>query len=168
MPTPYEVCLEMLCQRNYTLHEQHPEFFISAVKPDGSLVCVLLMEVMKFDVNKLKEYLQLLKEINISHSIIVYKDKITSKTKKIIENLNDIVIEVFCENEISYNITKNDFVPLHERLSPDESKKFKSEFGIKIPTILSFDPISRFYGFNKGDIVKITEKDGYVFHAIVK
>ena len=79
--------------------------------------------------------------------------------------------ELFEENELQYNITKHYLVPKHELLFEKGSKgakEFKEKYSDKFPIILKTDPISRFYGFNKGDIIKVTRKGDVVMYRIVK
>ena len=45
---------------------------------------------------------------------------------------------------------------------------FKKKYTDDIPIILKSDPISRFYGYERGDIIKVTRKSGYVMFRIVK
>ena len=46
--------------------------------------------------------------------------------------------------------------------------QIKEKYGDTFPSLLKSDPISRFYGYNKGDIIKVTRKNGIVIHRIVK
>ena len=91
--------------------------------------------------------------------------------KKVIEEANDLIIELFQEEELQYNITKHYLVPKHELSYPKGtkiSKDFKDKYGDKFPVLLKTDPVARFYGYNKGDIIKITRKGGYVTYRFVK
>ena len=162
-----KTCIEMLEQRNYTILSNDIPIII-AQKPDNTKMCCILMEIYKFDVNRLKEYIYIITELDIKHCVAIYKNKITSKAKQIIENMEDIYIELFSELELSYNITKSNLIPKHVRLSKQESKDFKLKYGNKYPIIRMTDPISRFYDYQKGDIIQIVHNNGYVSHCIVK
>ena len=55
------------------------------------------------------------------------------------------------------------------------SKKFKETYGIKFPTLLINDPISRFFNYKSGDIIKIIrckkikeDSNYYITYRIVK
>ena len=162
-------CFEMLCQRGYSiLLDESDDYIIMALKPDGEKMCAILMDIHKFDVSRLKEYIGLMKELEVNHSIVVYKEKVTSKTKKTVENLDNIKIELFTDEELSFNITKNNLVPTHTVLTKEESKAFIHTYGTRFPVIRLSDPISRFYGYEKGDVVEIKNKSGYVSHCIVR
>jgi len=164
-----QTCIEMIEQRGYNiLDDESDEYIIIAIKPNGDRMCAILMDIHKFDVSRLKEYIGLMKELNVKHSIVVYKDKVTSKTKNTVENMDDIKIELFTDDELSFNITKNALVPVHKQLNKEDSKRFISEYGVRLPIIRLSDPISRFYGYEKGDIIEITTPTGYISHCIVR
>ena len=63
------------------------------------------------------------------------------------------------------SITKHYLVPKHEKV-PD-SEKFDKKIIDKLPILLKTDPISRFYGFKKGDLIKISRKNNYIFYRRV-
>lgn len=165
--TILQTCLEMISQRGYILETTTVDV-ITAIKPLGEKICFFIKPVQKFNVLKLKEFIAIMSDLNVCHSVIIYKDKITSKTKKIIDDLTDITIEIFTDIELSYNITKSKYVPLHERLSKHEAKQFKDTYGIKLSVIRHTDSIARFYGFLKGDVIQITQPNEIVVFSIVK
>ena len=113
----------------------------------------------------------MLKKMDVSHCIIVYRDSATPVAKKIVEESKDINIELFTEEELQYNITKHYLVPKHEleyKKGTVACANFKKKYGDDIPIIMKSDPISRFYGYERGDIIKVTRKNGYVMFRIVK
>ena len=67
-----------------------------------------------------------------------------------------------------YNITKHHLVPKHTKLSPEERSSFVSTYGDNIPIIKQTDPISRYWGFKIGDIVKIDRNCGTISYRIVR
>jgi len=71
---------------------------------------------------------------------------------------------------MQYNLTKHELVPKHEKVDINEknAEDFKKSKTDKFPILLKTDPVARFYGFSKGDIIKITRKNGYVtFRRVV-
>ena len=107
-------------------------------------------------------------QVNILHSIIIYGDTITPTVKKTIQTMTEMEIELFTESELLFNITKHILVPTHEKLSEFENKIFKKKFGVKFPIILTTDPVSRFFNFKKGDIIRVTRKNNYVSYLVVR
>jgi DNA-directed RNA polymerase I, II, and III subunit RPABC1 len=167
MEQAHQTCIEMFQQRGYTVLD-FDETKITAVKSDGTHVSAFMAETPKFNVDRVQEYIALMNRLGVNHSIIVYKDSATPMAKKIVNSSIEMNIELFTEEELQYNITKHRLVPLHECLSQKEGEAFKKTYGIKIPIILKSDPISRFYGYNRGNIIKVTRSQGYVMYRIVK
>ncbi len=169
------VCKELLEQRYYNIIDED-ETQILAEKPDGTNICMFMSQVSKLNTEKCQEYINIMHEMEINHAIIIYIDSITSSAKKIIENLPSlsmggevgIHIELFCQSELQYNITKHHLQPKFDLLTKEDAKKFKKDFGTKFPVMLKTDAIARFYGFSVGDVIKITRKNGYVTYRMVK
>lgn len=156
---------EMIVARGYSVKEENDIFFIASNTKDK--LCFFKKMAMKLDVNKLKECICLAKTDLITHMIIVYKT-ITSKVKN--THLSDfkLNIELFQIDTLQYNLTKHYLVPKHEVLSSEASAEFKSKFGTNFPVLHRNDAVSKFYGFSKGDVVKVTRRDGYVAWRIVR
>ena len=165
----YKTCVELCEQRDYKIVEQEDDQIL-AVK-DGKQLCVFLANSHKFNIERLQEYIFMMKKMDVWHCIIVYKDNATPVAKKIVSDSNEMVIELFNEDELKYNITKHYLVPLHELVvfeNNEEYDIFKKKYGNNLPVILKTDPVARFYGFKKGDIIKVTRKNGYIAYRIVK
>lgn len=164
----YNICLEMLEQRNYEIVSKEEVEQIIALKPDGNQVIVFFSDSLKFNVKNIQMYITIMDELQIFHSIIVYKDSITAFTKKTIEQSLEMTFELFSIEDLQYNITKHVLQPKFECLTEEESIIFKKKYGNKFPTIRRDDPISKFYGFNRGNVIKITRPNNYISYSIVK
>lgn len=165
MERALQVCLQMFEQREYT-NINHDEYKIEAIKPDGRSIMAFMADINKFNVNRVQEYIAFMNELNIHHGVIVYKDNVTSMAKKIVDSSQDIVIELFMEEELQYNITRHRLVPKHFRLSDEEAIVFKARYGLNFPTLLRSDPVCRFFGYNKGDVIKVIRKDSIIFRIV--
>ena len=160
-----EICLEMLIQRGYTIVDIEN---ITALKPDGTQIIVFFNESPSFDTKSMKEIFSIMNETGIIHSIVVYKDKVTPATKSTLEQSDDMKIELFAEEDLQINITKHRLQPIFEKLKDDEAIEFKKTFGLKFGTLRIDRPISRFYDYERGDVIRITRPDGYINYRIVK
>ena len=69
---------------------------------------------------------------------------------------------------MSFDIQQHKYYFPHIKLNKEERKEVVSKFGLKIPTILETDPVIRFLGYKKGDIVKVIRKNNYISYRIVK
>lgn len=165
-PNIQKTCKEMLQQRGYTIQKDDDDIIIG--KKNTSEIVVFYNSCAKFNVERVQEYISLMKNISINHAIVVYVDSVTPVAKKVIEELQDITIELFEVKMLRYNITKHRLVPKHTALSKAESMKFRNTYGTLIPVILTTDPICRFYFFKRGDIIRIDRPDSYVSFRIVK
>jgi len=162
----YDTCIEMLEQRGYNVIDK--DVIIIAIKPNGEQMAVIFNNSEKFDTKGIKEVIHIMTEIEVEHVIIVYKNDVTSATKCIISNSGKKQIELFSRDDLKYNITKHCLQPQFERLSDQESVKFKQQYGTTFGTLRVDKPISRFYDYKRGDVIRITRKDGYINYRIVK
>ena len=163
----YERCEEMFEQRGYNIVEKDDEIIL-AIKEDGNQICAFISKLgSKFNVERIQACIVMMKEMDIYHGLIVYNGTATPVAKKIVEESQKMKIELFHETELQYNLTKHYLVPLHELIYKKdtiEAKEFKKN---KYPIISRTDPVSRFYGWNTGDIIKITRKNDFVMFRIV-
>ena len=160
-------CIEMLKQRGFTIEEEDNELIIG-IRDDDYDIVVFFDNSQKLDTDKVKVFISKMKELDLRNCIIVYKGGVTPPAKKVIEELQEYKIEIFKESELRYNITKHRLVPKHFVLSKSDIAEFKKLHGIKIPVILKTDAVSKFYNFQRGEIVKIVRQDGTVSFRIVK
>ena len=171
MQTAIDTATEMIIQRGYEITDIDDDKIIG-INKDNKQIVIFTQQVAKFNIDRAKEYIGLLYKIGMDHCIIIYIESVTTMTKKLVENSIDVKIELFTQEELQYNITKHRLVPKHIRLSPEKATKFKALYGIKLPTLLRTDPISRFYNYQRGDIIKIIRKnsigDETISYRIVK
>lgn len=167
MEIAYNICMEMFTQRGYEILDSD-EDRILASKEDGSQICAFFT-IHKFNIDRLQEYIAMLKKMDVWHCVIVFKENATPVAKKIVLDSKEMIIELFEQDEMQYNLTKHELVPRHEKVAMNKanSEQFKKKITDKFPIILKTDAVSRFYGFVKGDIIKVTRKDGYVTYRRV-
>lgn len=159
----------MLSQRGYSIIDKDEEQILGV--KNGKQLCVFLINTPKFNVERIQEYISIMRKLDVNHSIIVFKNTATPVAKKAIDESSDITIELFQEIELQFNITTHYLVPKHELAFTKGTKSaidFKVKYSDKFPILLKNDPICRFYGYNKGDIIKVTRRDGNVMFRIVK
>ena len=167
MEKAHQVCIEMLVQRNYEIIDDEEDKIV-ALKPDGNQMIVFFTDSNKFNVKNIQVYISLMNDLQIFHAIIVYKDGVTSFTKKAIEQSMEMKFELFAEEDLQYNITKHRFQPKFEKLDLEEAIDLKKNYGINFTIMRKDDPIAKFYNYQKGDIIKILRNSNYTSYRIVK
>ena len=72
-------------------------------------------------------------------------------------------IELFWVGHLLINITKHTFVPKHELVAKSDLDTIMTKFSLssfnQLPILLKSDPVSKYYGFESGDVCKITRKN---------
>ena len=153
--------------------DQEYEITVLALNKNGEQIGLFIIG-SKFNVETIQEYISTIRKIGLQSSIIVYRDTATPVAKKIVQELNDskdMVIELFTEEELQYNPTEHKLYSPHEiayKRGTSECIKFKKDHIGNLPEIYKSDAISRFFGFERGDIIKITRRtNGFVVYRIV-
>jgi len=97
---------------------------------------------------------------DLKHAIVIHNNKVTPYATTALRSLRvqRIIIEVFMENELQYNITRHEDVPQHIICSNETKQKIFDAYTIdatKIVKMLSTDPVLRYLGASKGQLIKI-------------
>lgn len=96
---------------------------------------------------------------SVSRAIVVYADKISSFAKQDLAATPKYTFELFRHSELLVNITKHKLVPKHTLLSDEEKKDLLDKYKLnesQLPRILKHDPVARYYGLSRLQVVKIT------------
>ena len=147
----------------------------------------------KFQKSIFSAYLSSLKNDDkfksITHIIFIFKIKITSQNEK---NMKDLLqqeskdyddnskknymfnnmpsYEVFHIKNVLFNITRHSYVPKHEKIkSKEEQDAICKKYNLKknqFPIILKTDPVSKYFYFQQGDLIKITRPSPSVGEVI--
>lgn len=157
---------EMMEQRGYGIMDSDDDS-VTAVDTEGNTVlAMLLTDVGKINIECAKTVMGQMDANNIFHAILVRTDVITPSAKDAFATTLSMEFEFFHFDELQYNITKHVYVPLHEKLSIQEKEEYKERFGLKIPVLKTTDPVSRFYNFKKGDVVRVYRRDYPVYRIV--
>ena len=96
-------------------------------------------------------------ELNVLVSIVVIRST-TSIARKELEALHPCRIELFQQDELMVNITEHDLVPKHVVLTSEQKQELLKKYRVKenqLPKIHVEDPISRYFGVRRGQVMKI-------------
>ncbi|EGC33614.1 RNA polymerase II core subunit [Dictyostelium purpureum] len=139
------------------------ELKIYCVKKDDPTesVYVFFPEVPKVGVTHIKKYVELMKSRQTNRAIIVVQQNITPFAKQALVEISQdkkIVLEQFNEAELLVNITHHQLVPKHILLTKEEKLELLTRYKMKesqLPRIQLNDPIARYFGLARGNVVKI-------------
>jgi hypothetical protein len=151
----------MLRRRGYTaLSKESDRYFISCTPDDSSRAIAYFVQYSKVSIDTIKTVLAITTtEMTfkpVTTIIIVYATAQTPEAKKAIAITAPFTIETFTFDEMAFDIL--DVVPTHQLVSGPKPREWQ-----RYPIILSTDIVSRYFGFKKGDVVKIDEFDGLTY-----
>lgn len=120
---------------------------------------IFFPEEPKVGIKTIKTYCHRMQEENISCAIIIVQTGMTPSAK---QSLTDMapkyILEQFLEAELKVNITEHMLVPEHVLMTPEEKKELLDRYKLKesqLPRIQQGDPVARYYGLKRGQVVKI-------------
>ncbi|KAI7854798.1 RNA polymerase Rpb5, C-terminal domain-containing protein [Circinella umbellata] len=110
-------------------------------------------------VKPLRQYVERMAQQQIPKGVCIYQQTMTSSANKVIQSLpSKHTLESFQENELLVNITHHVLVPKHEVLTSEEKAALLQRYRLKetqLPRIQHSDPVARYYGLRRGQVVKI-------------
>ncbi|SCZ89069.1 BZ3500_MvSof-1268-A1-R1_Chr1-1g00931 [Microbotryum saponariae] len=134
--------------------------FTAALASDPSIkIYVFYADEPSVGIKTMRKFIGILEEQAIGKGIIIYKTNMTPSANKVISAMvSQFTIEAFQESELLVNITHHTLVPKHEVLSTEEKKELLLNRlkDTQLPRIQLSDPVSRYYGLRRGQVVKIT------------
>lgn len=138
--------LVILCQKSKSEEYIFVEFFDRQDK--------------KIGVQQINEFGLRISNQNIKNGIMILSGGITTLCKNAIQDLAlaGVNIETFDEKELIVNITEHELVPKHTILSQEEKNSLLAKYKLKenqLPKILLSDPISKYLGLRRAQVVKI-------------
>ena len=117
------------------------------------------LEGFKISANDIVIFFQKMKDAKADSGIIIISGNLTSQAKQKLTDINlELQVECFNLSELMVNITEHTYVPKHILLSDEEKALLLKRYKIKenqLPKILSTDPVARYLGLRRGNVVKI-------------
>lgn len=129
---------------------------------DGRQIFVKFINMIRVKVSYLQSIITELKKTHVNTTIVfIMKSKPSSIIRKL-ESKGVNNIQIFYSKRLQINPTKHSLVPIHIKISDEETKdvllKYKLICKSQLPVLLQTDAISRYYNFKKDDIIKIISR----------
>ena len=115
----------------------------------------------KVGVKPIKRYVERMGEDDVKRAILVVQESMTAFAKTAMLEImaaQGVTLEQFQEAELLVNITEHVLVPTHEVLTKEEKAGLLKKYRLKeaqLPRIQLTDPVARYYGLVRGQVVKI-------------
>ncbi|KAJ3197474.1 hypothetical protein HK101_003172 [Irineochytrium annulatum] len=111
-------------------------------------------------IKPIKKYCEQMMQQSIMKAIVIYQKNLTPSAHKVIHEMAPkYAIEIFQEAELLVNITQHTLVPKHVVLSKEQKATLLARYRLKdtqLPRIQPNDPVARYYGLKRGQVVQIT------------
>ncbi|KAF8150762.1 RNA polymerase [Crassisporium funariophilum] len=121
---------------------------------------IFFSEERSVGVKTMRKLLGILEEKSIQRGIIVFPGNMTPSARKVIVAMAaQFRLEEFSEADLLVNIVHHTLVPRHEVLTPQDKTMLLEKYRLKetqLPRIQLADPVARYYGLRRGQVVKIT------------
>ncbi|CEH16459.1 probable 25 kd subunit of dna-directed rna polymerases ii and iii [Ceraceosorus bombacis] len=135
--------------------------FYAQLAEDPSIrVFVYYADERNVGVKTMRSFVQTLETHDITRGIILWSDKMTTSAKKVTEAMRlTFTLEDFQETQLLVNITQHYLVPQHEVMTKEQKAELLQRYRLKetqLPRIRLDDPVARYFGLQRGEVVKIT------------
>ena len=145
-------CKGIVLRANRTLHEVEEKI-------------IVFFDEGKLRINSLRDFEVCIVNEKAQSALIVSECGSTAKVNRELDLESQVQakIQVFDLSSLIYNITKHAAVPRHRGVTKNEIDHMCKERKIKLDQFPAYsidDPVVRYYGFTKGDVVEIQRNLG--------
>ena len=145
---------------------------VTAKEAGGQLVMAKAASGGRLNINAVKECIGVFTEEEVSLGIILYEGNPTASAKNTlhhVDSMGEVRIQIFHLDSLKYCLLDHRLTPKHVKLTKSKASDFKKKYDVmKIPVMLSSDPVAKFMYYRPGDIIEIHRKNGYVSYRLVK
>lgn len=148
-------------QRKLMCFQAQPTAEAAEKFPEMGSLWVEFCDEASVGIKTMRNFCIHISEKNFTTGIFIYQTSITPSANKLIPTVAPATIEVFQESDLIVNITHHELVPKHIRLSKPEKKELLERYRLKesqLPRIQREDPVARYLGLKRGDVVKIIRR----------
>ncbi|KAK4090164.1 hypothetical protein PCL_04370 [Purpureocillium lilacinum] len=127
--------------------------------PDCGPVWVEFLTDKQFGVAQIRQFAKHTITNNYKTGIMVTHVALSPAARKSLASVENLAkIECFLEDDLLVNITHHELVPRHVLLSREEKAALLKRYRLKetqLPRLLQKDPVARYLGLKRGQVVKI-------------
>jgi DNA-directed RNA polymerases I, II, and III subunit RPABC1 len=138
------------------------ELFLEKTDDSNDQIMVFWPEDEKVGVTPIKALAAKMAQLGARQALMIVKHEVTAFAKRgigVIQSQQKITIQVWPESDLLVDITEHELVPTHEVLDDHAKRELLKRYRLKpgqLPRIQHKDPVARYYGMEKGQVVKIT------------
>ena len=124
-------------------------------------IFVFFASEQKLGITTVKEFVSKMKKDSVRNAILVVPGIVSGFARTAINEISSsfqMHITYFQESELLVDITEHMLVPEHIKLSQSEKKELLNRYKLKdsqLPRIQVTDPVAKYYGLERGEVVKI-------------
>ena len=111
-------------------------------------------------------------EMRISHATVVLQGGVTPPAKAhVVDKMRaqGYVVELFLLAELQFDLMEHHLVPKHRLLLPKEREAMFEKYGANnLPRMLLTDPVSRYFGLKRGQVMEIERISASGFHKMYR
>ncbi|CAK8532730.1 unnamed protein product [Lathyrus sativus] len=140
--------------------ENVPTYLKTSKDDPSDQILVFFARGSKFGIRVITDIRECMEREKVERSILVCQSKPSGPAQIYLRDLTSKHrIEVFLEDELLVNITEHELVPEHQVLTKAEKENLLETYTVKetqLPRMLVTDPVARYYGLKRGQVVRIT------------
>ena len=110
-------------------------------------------------------------DLGLSHATVVLQGSVTPPAKVMVDKMRGQghFVEIFNLPELMFNLPDHQSVPAHRLLTPKEREAVFERYGANsLPRMLLTDPVSRYYGLKRGQVMEIERVNASGFHKVYR
>jgi DNA-directed RNA polymerases I, II, and III subunit RPABC1 len=130
--------------------------------PDCGKIWVEFLDDSSLGAAQMRDFAKYCADNNFHTGILLSNVSVSASAKKEISKWSHLVLlEWFLEEDLLINITHHELVPKHVLLSKEEKVALLKRYRLKetqLPRILVRDPVAKYFGMKRGQVVKIIRR----------
>jgi len=110
-------------------------------------------------------------DMKLAHATVVLQGGVTPPAKSMVDKMRaqGRQVEIFGLAELMFNLPDHQLVPRHRLLTPGERDELFERYAANsLPRMLLTDPVSRYYGLRRGQVMEVERVNASGFHKVYR